>query len=246
MNNKDELLLQVDGACDSDGEETVLPQVDGVDDHGDGEQLEEGEEHEQQEQQPEQEQMQEQPQEQEMQQEPEPQQEELQQPHEGDGDHAAMVTTAAVATAEGGDVVNQEASLEQPEAGDAAVTAVTDASPMTTDPTAFLQMHDEAPQVTLAHMDAAVTMATEAAITTAPILSALTTEAEAMLALGDVDTKPSEVAPPSSEPAPTEETTEAGMKMEDDSEKLAGIVPMMDVSGPASTGMIVSSLVYCN
>ena len=219
----------------------MVPQVDGVDDHGDGEQLEEGEE--QQEQQPEQEPMQEQPQEQEMQQEPEPQQEELQQPHEGDGDHAAMVTTAAVATAEGGDVVNQEASLEQPEAGDAAVTTVT----MTTDPTAFLQMHDDAPQVTLAHMDAAVTMATEAAMTTPPAAtSALTTEAEAMLALGDVDTKPSEVAPPSSEPAPTEETTEAGMKMEDDSEKLAGIVPMMDVSGPASTGMIVSSLVYCN
>ena len=208
------LPMQVDGACDSDDSDVGL-QVDGTSDPGDGEQQEE---------------------------QPQQQEEDI-----GDqGEAVAMTTGESEAGAEEAEVVNQEASLDaaplQQEDGDTEMAPEAAVTAMATDPTAFLQAQDDAPQVTLAHMDAAAAMATDA-VTTAE--SALTTEAAAVLALalGEVEPKeePSEVAAPGTEVAAPASDMEAanaddGIKMEDDSEKLAGIVPMMDVSGTANAG----------
>ena len=223
------LPMQVDGVCDdSDSDSDIGQQVDGTSDPVDGQQQAE--------------------------EQPAQQQEEEQAPAEDQAEAVAMVTTENEAGAE---VVTPEAS---------AGAVQQDAAPSeTTDPTEFLQTQDDAPQVTLAHMDAAAAMATDAAAMVTSAESALTTEAAAALALAldEVEPKeePSEVAAPSVEmaaPAPevaapvteaapaVDATSTDGIKMEDDSEKLAGIVPMMDVSGTASAGRTAQLGTHCH
>ena len=221
------LPMQVDGACDdSDSDSDVGQQVDGTSDPVDGEQQAE--------------------------EQPAQQQEEEQAPAEDQADAVAMVTAENEAGAE---VVTPEVSADAVQQDADAVPSMDAAPSEATDPTEFLQTHDDAPQVTLAHMDAAAAMATDAAAMVTSAESALSTEAAAALALAldEVEPKeePSEVAAPSVEmaaPAPVvaapvteaapavDATNTDGIKMEDDSEKLAGIVPMMDVSGTASAG----------
>jgi len=224
------LPMQVDGTCDdSDSDSDIGQQVDGTSDPVDGEQQAE--------------------------EQPTQQQVEDQAPAEDQAEAVAMVTAENEAGAE---IVTPDAVQQ-----DADAVPSMDAAPSeTTDPTEFLQTQDDAPQVTLAHMDAAAAMATDAAAMVTSAESALTTEAAAALALAldEVEPKeePSEVAAPSiqmaapapevaapvTEAAPAVDATNTdGIKMEDDSEKLAGIVPMMDVSGTASAGSTLSLLI---